>query len=99
MISVNFAITYLQAYFVLANILSFMLYGYDKLKALKSGKNTKRVSEKNLLLSTFVGGTLGSVLAMLLFRHKIKKASFLIKFFLVVLVQVGIFYMVIKKII
>jgi len=99
MININFALTYLQAYFILANILSFLLYGYDKLKALKSNKNTKRVSENKLLLSTFVGGVVGSVLAMIIFRHKIKKASFLIKFFLTVIVQIVIFYLLIKKII
>ena len=97
MININFALSYLQAYFILANILSFLLYAYDKLKSLKSGKNVRRVSENKLLLSTFVGGDIGSVIAMLMFRHKIKKPSFLIKFFIVIIVQLVVFYLLIKK--
>ena len=98
MININFALSYLQAYLILANILSFLLYGYDKLKSLKSSKNTRRVSENKLLLSSFVGGTIGSIISMLMFRHKIKKASFLIKFFLVIIIQIVLFYILIKKI-
>jgi len=97
MININFALSYLQAYFILANILSFLLYAYDKLKSLKSGKNVRRVSENKLLLSTFVGGDIGSVIAMLMFRHKIKKPSFLIKFFIVIIIQLVVFYLLIKK--
>jgi uncharacterized membrane protein YsdA (DUF1294 family) len=99
MVNISFALSYLQAYIVLANILSFMLYGYDKLKSLKSSKKTRRVSENRLLLSSFVGGSIGSILAMLMFRHKIKKPSFLIKFFLVVVIQTVVFYILIKKMI
>ena len=97
MININFTLSYLQAYFILANLLSFLLYGYDKLKSLKSGKNIRRVSENKLLLSTFAGGDIGSIIAMLIFRHKIKKPSFLIKFFLIIVVQIILFYLLIKK--
>ena len=99
MINISFALSYLQAYIILANILSFMLFGYDKLKSLKSSKKTRRVSENKLLLSSFVGGSIGSILAMMMFRHKIKKPSFLIKFFLIVVIQTVIFYILIKKLI
>jgi uncharacterized membrane protein YsdA (DUF1294 family) len=67
MINISFALSYLQAYIILANILSFMLFGYDKLKSLKSSKKTRRVSENKLLLSSFVGGSIGSILAMIMF--------------------------------
>jgi len=99
MINISFALSYLQAYIILANILSFMLFGYDKLKSLKSSKKTRRVSENKLLLSSFIGGSIGSILAMMMFRHKIKKPSFLIKFFLIVVIQTVIFYILIKKLI
>jgi uncharacterized membrane protein YsdA (DUF1294 family) len=70
------------------------MYGYDKIISIS--KHTNRISEIKLLLSTFIGGTIGSLLAMGLFRHKIKKASFMIKFSLVVIAQVAIIYAYIK---
>ena len=41
-------------------------------------------------------GTIGAVIAMILFRHKIKKGEFLIKFFVVSLVQFEIIYFIVK---
>ncbi|MBP3437643.1 MAG: DUF1294 domain-containing protein [Clostridia bacterium] len=47
--------------------LSFVLYGVDKFKA---KKNLWRIKESVLLLFGFLGGALGALLAMYLFRHK-----------------------------
>jgi uncharacterized membrane protein YsdA (DUF1294 family) len=41
---------------------------------------------------TFLGGTIGALLGMLLFRHKISKTSFLLKFGLIVLIQAVFMY-------
>ncbi|MEA3330123.1 MAG: DUF1294 domain-containing protein [Campylobacterota bacterium] len=97
MISISFTLTYLQIYLIVISFFSFSLYAYDKFQSLKS-KNAQRVSEKKLLLSSLLGGTIGSMLSMIVFRHKIKKASFLIKFIIVILVQIVIIYFVIKEI-
>lgn len=69
---------------VLMNSLTFSFYGYDKYLAVKS---KRRISEKNLLLLAFLGGCLGAFLGMLIFRHKIAKVSFVLKFVAVVLLQ------------
>lgn len=61
---------------------------YDKHLA----KNQKqRVSERTLLSFVFFGGTIGSGLAMLLFRHKTSKISYLWKFWLIVSIQILMF--------
>ena len=97
MISFSFALTYLQIYLIIISFFSFSLYTYDKFQSLKS-KNAQRVSEKKLLLSSLLGGTIGSMLSMIIFRHKTKKASFFIKFIIVILVQIVAIYFIIKEI-
>lgn len=99
MIHISFILTYLEIYIILISLGSFFLYAYDKLKALNLSKNSRRVSELRLLFSTLIGGTIGSAMAMILFRHKIKKPSFIIKFSLVLIVQVALVYANIKGII
>jgi uncharacterized membrane protein YsdA (DUF1294 family) len=71
--------------FLLVNLIAFTIIGYDKRLAVK---NKRRISEKALLFWVPIGGTAGSLLAMLLFRHKISKGSYLLKFCLIVVLQV-----------
>ncbi|KMQ68985.1 hypothetical protein ACM39_06830 [Chryseobacterium sp. FH2] len=73
-----------------ANLFSFIVFGLDKRKAIR---HQRRISENNLLLVSLFGGTIGAICGMLLFRHKISKFSFLWKFGVVVLVQVGMVYL------
>ena len=49
------------------SLLTFLLYGADKLKAM--GKR-RRIPELTLLTFAALGGALGALLGMLLFRHK-----------------------------
>ena len=88
MIHIDFTLTYKELYFILINVFTFILYSFDKLQAMRVEKNISRVSELRLLFFTFVGGTVGSILAMVIFRHKIKKFSFLWKFILVCILQI-----------
>jgi len=97
MLSFNFSLTYFQIYLLVANILAFTLYAYDKFQSLKSTKKVQRVSEKKLLFATLFGGTIGSLLAMVILRHKIKKVSFIIKFSIVVIIQVIVIFLYIKQ--
>jgi len=97
MIDIHFTLTYLEIYLLIINILSFILYGVDKIKAIKNKKHIQRISEKTLLFSSFLAGSIGSVLAMILFRHKIKKLSFMIKYILIVSIQVVIMYLYFKN--
>ncbi len=92
MININFTLSYLEIYLLLINIFSFGLYGYDKLQAIRDKKYIQRISEQTLLNIALMGGTIGATFSMILFRHKIKKLSFIIKFIVVVLVQIAISY-------
>ena len=96
MIHIKFTFTYLEAYLIFINIFTIILYGIDKLRAvLKASHN--RVSEKVLLSSAFIGGTVGAIISMILFRHKIKKLSFMIKFIVVIVIQAILYYCYINK--
>ncbi len=66
---------YIYYYFIIINILSFILYGIDKFKAII---NKRRISEKFLLLLAVFGGSIGSLLGMIIFRHKTQKIYFFI---------------------
>lgn len=75
----------LLLYFLIINIAVFILAGYDKYQA---RKNKQRIPENTLFLLEGIGGTLGLLLAMLLFRHKTSKSSFILKFSAIVFIQI-----------
>ena len=84
-------------YFLILNGIAFALMAYDKNLA-KVQK--QRISERTLLSFVFFGGTIGSGLAMLFFRHKTAKRSYLLKFWLIVILQLligGFIYYIIKS--
>jgi len=54
-------------YLLTINAIAFAAYGIDKWKA-RHGK--WRISEMTLILLAFIGGALGALLGMKVFRHK-----------------------------
>ena len=60
-------------YFIVINLLTFLLYGLDKYKAIR---REWRIPERALLLMAFVGGAFGAISAMRIFRHKTRKGRF-----------------------
>jgi uncharacterized membrane protein YsdA (DUF1294 family) len=75
---------FLFYYFLIVNILAFIQTAYDKRQA---AKRRRRISERSLLTIVFLGGTIGASLAMLIFRHKTAKFSYLWKFFGILIIQ------------
>jgi len=75
--------------FLVINLIAFVLIGYDKQLAIK---NKNRISEKTLLVWVALGGTIGSSLAMSIFRHKTAKTSYLLKFLGIVSFQIIIIF-------
>ena len=63
----------LSFYLLIINALGFLLMLVDKWKA---RKNRWRVRESTLLLIAALGGSVGSLLGMYLFRHKTRHLKF-----------------------
>ena len=59
--------------FALVNLITFLLFGLDKLRA-RAGSG--RVSEGALLIWAFSGGSIGAYAGRALFRHKTRKQPF-----------------------
>ena len=75
----NTALEFLGWWLVLASIWSFALFGLDKWRAKRD--RTHRISQFTLLLVSALGGWLGGLLGIVVFRHKSAKPSFLLQFF------------------
>jgi len=71
------------------SIVSFLAYGFDKSKADRGHWRTK---ESTLLLLDLFGGWPGGLFAQQHFRHKNRKTSYQVKFWLVVLANVATLY-------
>jgi uncharacterized membrane protein YsdA (DUF1294 family) len=80
----------LLLFFLIVNSVTFVFAGYDKYLATK---NKRRIPEKTLFLLAAIGGSIGLLLAMLLFRHKTSKSSFIIKFLLIIFIQLLLVYL------
>lgn len=86
--------TVLLLYFLIINIFTFLITGYDKFQA---RRHNKRIPESVLFILAFVGGTIGLLTGMFFFRHKTSKSSFIIKFGVIFLIQIVVFYFFIKR--
>ena len=74
-------------YYLCLNLFSFAAMAWDKSLA-KSRR--QRVPERALLLLDFLGGSLGGMIAMYLFRHKTLHRSFMIGIPLIFLVEAAL---------
>lgn len=76
---------YVICYLLIVNIIAFFLMGIDKKKA-QTG--AWRIPEKTLFLSAILGGGVGAIAGMQLFRHKTQHRSFVIGMPLILLAWV-----------
>jgi uncharacterized membrane protein YsdA (DUF1294 family) len=70
--------------YTILSIISFSIYGYDKYRAINS---SWRIREDLLHTLDFLGGWPGGFCAQFYFRHKTRKVSFQIVFWVSVLVH------------
>ena len=75
-------------YFIIINIITFFVYGLDKYYA---KTNKFRISEKILYTLSVMGGVVGAILGMKVFRHKTIKASFKIFNFIMLVIWCYLF--------
>ena len=80
-------ITYLLWYLAAVNLVTFTVYGVDKAKA---RRGAWRIPEKTLFLLPLLGGSVGALLGMLVFRHKTKHWYFVWGIPLILLAQIAL---------
>ncbi|SHE96527.1 DUF1294 domain-containing protein [Schwartzia succinivorans] len=64
---------YFSCYVAVMSVIAFLMYGADKMFAVK---DMRRISEAVLLLIALVGGSIGALLGMIVFRHKTRHLKF-----------------------
>ena len=69
------AVMIIVNYFILINLAAFLIYGLDKWKA-KKGR--WRISEISLISLALLGGSIGALLAIKVFKHKTRHKKFTI---------------------
>lgn len=65
--------TFLLLYVGVMNLIGFLIMGVDKHKA---KKRAFRIPEATLFLVAIMGGSIGSIIGMYVFRHKTRHRSF-----------------------
>lgn len=75
-------------YLAIINVITMIVFGIDKRKAVEG---EYRIREIHLFLLAAIGGTIGGLIGMHLFRHKTSKMSFVRGFPLIFLAQVVLF--------
>ena len=74
-------------YLIAINIVTFIVYGIDKVKAMK-GK--WRISEATLLILAAIGGSIGALLGMKIWHHKTMHKKFKYGLPLILLAQIAL---------
>ena len=74
-------------YLIVINVVTFTVYGIDKLKA-KQG--SWRISEATLLILAVIGGCIGALLGMKVWRHKTQHKKFKYGLPLILLAQIAL---------
>lgn len=73
-------------YLLVVNAITFLAYWKDKRAAINK---TWRVAEAMLHSLMFAGGTAGALAGQKILRHKTRKRSFQMKFWLLLILQLG----------
>ena len=84
----------LLVYFLLINALGFLLMLADKYKA---KRNLWRIPEATLMGVAAIGGSIGAIAGMNLFRHKTKHPKFYIGLPVILAVQIILVYLLVLK--
>lgn len=84
--------TLILFYFLTINAIGFLLMLADKQRA---RKNLWRIPERTLLTAAVLGGSIGGLAGMYLFRHKTKHLKFTLGIPLILAIQAGLILAVI----
>ena len=89
-------IGYILIYLAVINIIAFIVCGVDKSAA---KKKSWRVPEKTLFLLAIVGGSIGVLAGMYLFRHKTKHWYFVWGIPAILVLQIVLAVLILTKVI
>jgi uncharacterized membrane protein YsdA (DUF1294 family) len=85
---------WLVGWVLLSSVIAFVAHGHDK-RAARLGR--RRTPERTLHLLELIGGWPGALLAMKVFRHKTRKASYFLVTALIVVVWIAVGVLVIRS--
>ncbi len=74
-------------YIAVVNIIGFALMGIDKARA---KKRKFRIPEATLFVVALIGGSIGSIIGMLFYRHKTRKWYFVYGMPVILLIQIAL---------
>ena len=80
---------YVAIYYFLINLVLFVMMGNDKARAVK---NRWRIPEAYLFIAALLGGAVGGLLGMHVYRHKTKKPAFYIIFSIAIVMHIMCIY-------
>ena len=83
----------LTGYITLVNLIGFLLMGIDKRKAIK---HAFRIPEATLFIIAIIGGSLGSIAGMYLFRHKTRHWYFVYGMPAILILQIALIMFVLN---
>lgn len=80
-----FTIKNIVIYLIVINLITLLAMYIDKQKAKKS---KRRIPEKTLFTLVALGGGIGGIAGMYIFRHKTKKSRFIIGFPAILILEI-----------
>ena len=86
--------TFLLLWLIGVSLALFIAMGADK-RAAK--RHSRRVPENSLLALAILGGSVGGILGMLIFRHKTKKPAFYIGYPAILLAELALTYFLVLR--
>ncbi|MCR4744082.1 MAG: DUF1294 domain-containing protein [Lachnospiraceae bacterium] len=85
----------LIVYLLLINFVAFALMAIDKSRA---KKHEWRIKEATLFLSAIIGGSIGAITGMQVFRHKTKHWYFVVGMPAILIIQLILTYLLVRNI-
>lgn len=84
-IIINIGVTRVILYLLAVNVIAFFAMGIDKWKA---KRDAWRIPENTLMTLVLLGGGIGGIAGMYVFRHKTKKPRFYIGFPVILITEI-----------
>ncbi len=86
-------ITLLITYFAAMNVIGLFLMGLDKHKA---KKHLWRIPESTLFITAVIGGSVGCIIGMYVFRHKTRRWYFVYGMPAILVLQIALFIAILR---